>query len=215
MFTGIVAHLGKVRSVQADPRGGATLRVSAPAAIAEGVAPKDSICVNGVCLTVVSRDDETATFDVVPETLGRSNLGTLRAGDRVNLELSLRVGDRLGGHLVYGHVDATVAIRSKVPEGQGYRIFVSRPPELTRCVVEKGCVALDGVSLTVASVGPEHFEVAVIPETASRTTLGTKVSGSLLNLEIDPIARYAVDAAAAYEDAGAATSDELAWAYEI
>jgi riboflavin synthase len=215
MFTGIVAHLGKVRAVETDPRGGATLRVFAPTAMADGVAPKDSICVNGVCLTVVAHADEIVSFDVVPETLQRSNLGSLRAGDGVNLELSLRLGDRLGGHLVYGHVDAAVAIRSRVPEGQGYRLFITRPPDVARFVVEKGCVALDGVSLTVASVGPDHFEVAVIPETAARTTLGTKVAGSLLNLEVDPVARYAVDAAAAYEETGSVTSDELAWAYEI
>lgn len=215
MFTGLIAHLGKVRAVESDPRGGARLRLFAPTVAADGVAPKDSICINGVCLTLVAHDDESVEFDVVPETLDRSNLGTLRPGDPVNIELSLRLGDRLGGHLVYGHVDVACAIRSKVPEGQGYRIYVTRPPELARYIVEKGYVALDGVSLTVASVGAEHFEIALIPETAARTTLGSKVAGSLLNLEVDPIARYALGGADAYEDAGAVTSDELAWAYEI
>lgn len=215
MFTGLVAHLAKVRAMETDPRGGATLRLFAPTVAGEGLAPKDSIAVNGVCLTLVAQDGELVSFDVVPETLRRSNLGALRPGDSVNLELSLRLGDRLGGHLVYGHVDATCAIRSKVPEGQGYRLYVTRPPDLARYVVEKGYVALDGVSLTVASVGAEHFEVALIPETAARTTLGTKVAGSLLNLEIDPIARYALGAADVYEEAGTVTSDELAWAYEI
>jgi riboflavin synthase len=183
--------------------------------IGEGVEPKDSICVSGVCLTVVAHDGESVTFDVVPETLRRTNLGAVRPGDSLNLEASLRVGDRLGGHLVYGHVDTTVAIRAKTSEGQGYRITFPRPPELARFIVEKGYVALDGVSLTVASIGPDDFDVALIPETAARTTFGRKNAGTFVNLEVDPIARYALAAAAPYDEPSGVRDDELAWAYEI
>jgi riboflavin synthase len=215
VFSGIIAHLGRVRSCDVDPRGGKALTLFAPTLVADGAEPKDSICVNGVCLTVVRNDDETLAFDVVPETLRRSNLGALRPGDTVNLEPSLRVGDRIGGHFVYGHADATVAMRSKTQEGQGSRLSFPVPPELARFIVPKGYVALDGVSLTVASVDAGNFDVALIPETAARTTLGIKGAGALVNLEIDPIARYALAAADPYEDRGGYTSDELAWAYEI
>ncbi len=215
MFTGIIAHVGRVKSCEFDGSGGATLRIAAPALIAEGVAPKDSISVSGVCLTVVEHDGESIAFDLVPETLRRSNLGAVRPGDPLNLEASLRVGDRLGGHLVYGHVDATVAIRSKTPEGQGHRVSFPRPPDLARFIVEKGYVALDGVSLTIASVGPNDFDVALIPETAARTTFGSKNAGTFVNLEIDPIARYALSAVADYDEPDGVRDDELAWAYEI
>lgn len=214
MFTGIIAHVGRVRAADADPRGGVALTLFAPTLIAEGVEPKDSVCVNGVCLTVVRAGDDQVAFDVVPETLRRANL-SLRPGDLVNLEPSLRLGDRLGGHIVYGHVDAAVAIRMKRPEGQGYRLSLPRVADLARFIVDKGCVALDGVSLTVAGVDGDAFEVALIPETAARTTLGQKGAGSLVNLEVDPIARYALGAAQAYDDHAGVTSDELAWAYEI
>lgn len=198
MFSGLIAHRGTVRRVTPDPRGGARLEISAAEAISEGVAAKDSIAVNGVCLTVVAFDAQTVAFDVVPETLARSALGALGPGDPVNLELSLRLGDRLGGHLVYGHVDATAAILAKEPEGQGFRLTLERPAALVPFIVEKGYVAVDGVSLTVASVSGARFDIALIPETAARTTLGPKGVGDLVNLEIDPIARYARAAAEAY-----------------
>jgi riboflavin synthase len=215
VFTGIVEHLGRIRAVEPDPRGGARLLVFAPTVAAQSPEPKDSICVNGVCLTLVKREGDDLAFDVVPETLRRSNLAALRVGDMANLELSLRLGDRLGGHLVYGHIDATAAILARSPEGQGFRVTVERPADLARYIVAKGSVALEGVSLTVASAGDGRFEIAVIPETATRTTLGTKVAGSRLNLEIDPIARYALAAFDAYETVDAVREDELAWAYEI
>jgi riboflavin synthase len=215
MFTGLIEHLVKVRAVEPDRRGGALLRLFAPTVAAADPVPKDSICVNGVCLTLVARDGDLLSFDVVPETLRRSNLGALRAGDAVNVELSLRVGDRLGGHLVYGHVDGTVAIRSREPEGQGARLSFELPPDIARYVVDKAFVALDGVSLTVAAASLGRFEVALIPETASRTTLGTKGVGAAVNLEIDPVARYVLGAADAYMTPEGVTSDELAWAYEI
>jgi riboflavin synthase len=216
MFSGLIAHLGTVEALERDPRGGVRLRVRAPGAVAEGIAPKDSIAVSGVCLTVVEHDESTVAFDVVPETLERSALGALAPGSPVNLELSLRLADRLGGHLVYGHVDATAPILGKVPEGQGHRLTVAIPPDLGRYVVEKGYVALDGISLTVAAVRGDRFEVALIPETSARTTLGAKGPGDVVNFEIDPIARYALGASAQYGVRGAApSSDELAWAYEI
>ncbi len=215
MFSGLIAHLGRVQTLEDDPRGGVRLRVSAPEAIAEGVAPKDSIAVSGVCLTVVELDDTTLAFDVVPETLERSALGALVAGSLVNLELSLRLSDRLGGHLVYGHVDATARIVAKSTEGQGHRLSVELPESLVPFIVEKGYVAVDGISLTVAAAHAGRFEIALIPETSARTTLGEKGPGDAVNLEIDPIARYALSASARYSRTSAASSDELAWAYEI
>ena len=215
MFSGLIAYLGRVAALERDPRGGVRLRIEAPGAIADGVAVKDSIAVGGVCLTVVAFDAQTIDFDVVPETLERSALGALARGAPVNIELSLRLGDRLGGHLVYGHVDATARIVAKVPEGQGHRLTVETPPPMAPYVVEKGYVAVDGVSLTVAAAHDGRFEIALIPETSARTTLGTKGPGDPVNLEIDPIARYALGAAATYLRGARPSSDELAWAYEI
>jgi riboflavin synthase len=215
MFTGIIAHLGRVAALEIDPRGGARLTIEAASAIPEGVAPKDSVAIDGVCLTVVANDARTLTFDVVPETLSRSTLGALRAGDSVNVELSVRAGDRLGGHLVYGHVDTTAAILGKVEEGQGHRLSIALSSELRDYVVTKGYIAVDGVSLTIAGIRAGRFEIALIPETAARTTLGRKGPGNRVNLEIDPVARYAVNAAQHYGVGTAGSSDELAWAYEI
>jgi riboflavin synthase len=144
----------------------------------------------------------------------RSTFGALASDDPVNLELSLRLGDRLGGHLVYGHVDSTARILAKQPEGQGHRLTIATPASIALFIVEKGYVAVDGVSLTVASVAPGLFTIALIPETLKRTTLGTKGAGAAVNLEVDPVARYAQAAVAAYTQNGA-SHDELAWAYEI
>jgi riboflavin synthase len=217
MFTGLIVHDGRVASVEGDPRRGMTLVVEAPDAVAAGVAPGDSVAINGACLTVVAFDARTMRFDVVPETVARTGFDALRTGQRVNVELSLRAGDRIGGHFVYGHVDANASILAKEPEGQGFRLHVVLPDPLTPFIVEKGYVAVDGVSLTVASVTPDSFTVALIPETARRTTLGEKGPGARVNLEIDPIARYAQGAMAAYtvQRDGAPTADEVAWAYEI
>jgi riboflavin synthase len=218
MFSGLIAHLGRVAALRGDVRNGMVLTVEAPGALAEGVAGKDSVAVNGVCLTVVARDDRTMTFDIVPESILRAGFDLLRAGDPVNVELSLRLGDRLGGHLVYGHVDANVAIAAKRDEGQGHRLTIDRPLAVGRYIVEKGFIAIDGVSLTIASVTRDAFTVALIPETARRTTLGTKGPGSRVNVEIDPVARYAFAAIEAYRPSGdgsGATEAELEWAYEI
>jgi riboflavin synthase len=192
MFTGLIAYLGTVYSAQRDPRGGMRLAVAAPGALSEGVEPKDSIAINGVCLTVVSRTSSAVTFDVVPETLVRSWLGHLRQGDPVNVELALRLNDRVGGHLVYGHVDGTAEILAKEGEGQGHRLTLRATPEIARFIVEKGYVVLDGVSLTVAAVREGRFEVALIPETSARTAFGSKKAGDVVNVEADPIARYVV-----------------------
>jgi riboflavin synthase len=218
MFSGLIAHLGRVASLRGDLRNGMVLTVEAPGAIAEGVAEKDSIAINGVCLTVVTYDARTMTFDIVPESIVRAGFDELREGDPVNVELSLRLGDRLGGHLVYGHVDANAAIAGKPAEGQGHRLAIERPAAIDRFIVEKGFIAIDGVSLTIASVTPDFFTIALIPETSRRTTLGTKGPGARVNIEIDPVARYAFAAVDAYrvtDEAGGATDDELAWAYEI
>jgi riboflavin synthase len=175
-----------------------TLMVESLDALADGVAHGDSVAVNGVCLTVVAFDDRTMRFDVVPETVQRAAFDTLRPGDRVNVELSLRLGDRLGGHLMYGHVDANAAIVSREPEGQGFRLVVELPPALRPFVVEKGYVALDGVSLTVAASSSESFAIALIPETSRRTTLGIKGAGDRVTIEVDPVARYVQGALTAY-----------------
>jgi riboflavin synthase len=217
MFSGLIAHLGRVATVRGSVADGISLRIEAPGAIVDGVADGDSIAINGVCLTVVTHDAMTMTFDVVPESIRRAGFEALAAGDPVNVELSLRLGDRLGGHLVYGHVDASATIVAKAVEGQGHRLTVERPPEIAPFIVEKGYVTVDGVSLTVASVNGSIFTIALIPETSRRTTLGTKVAGARVNLEVDPVARYAIGAVDAYRanDDRATTSDELAWAYEI
>lgn len=198
MFSGLIGIDGRVAAVASDPRGGMTLTVDAPDAIAAGVALGDSIAVNGVCLTAVEFDARTIRFDVVPETVARTGFDALRAGDRLNVELSLRLGDRLGGHLVYGHVDDNTAIIAKEPEGQGFRLTVALPAALGPFIVEKGYVTIDGVSLTVASVAGDRFTIALIPETARRTTLGVKGAGDRVNVEVDPVARYVAGALAGY-----------------
>ena len=216
MFSGLIGHQGRIASITGDLERGITLVVEAPTAISEGVEEKDSVAINGACLTVVAVDARTMRFDVVPETVMRTNIGELKVGDSVNLELSLRMGDRLGGHLVYAHVDATAAIISKLNEGQGYRLIIETPSLIAGFIVEKGYITVDGVSLTVAAVAAGRFAIALIPETAKRTTLGPKGVGDRVNLEVDPVARYAAAAVAAYAGQGdTRSSDELEWAYEI
>ena len=187
MFTGIVAELGEVAG--AEHHGGAarlTIRGST-----EGVALGESIAVNGVCLTVTGILDGTFTADVMGETLSRSTLGTLTAGAPVNLERSARLADRIGGHLVQGHVDATAAIISRAPAEHWDQVRISLPGTIARYVVEKGSIAVDGISLTVSALGADGwFEVCLIPETLKRTTLGTRKPGEAVNLEVDVIAKY-------------------------
>jgi len=193
MFSGIIAFSGTIEDVQPS-QGGLRLRVRCENASDEEVEPKDSIAINGVCLTVTAIDHNVVDFDVVPETLARSALSDARKGERVNVEYALRAGDRMGGHFVYGHVDAAGKVLASTPEGQGARLRVELPPNLAPFRREKGFVCVDGVSVTVAAAGDSWFEVALIPETMERTTLGRRKPGDLVNLEADPIARYAVKA---------------------
>ncbi len=192
MFSGIISFNGTVEDVAPAAAGGLRLRVRCENASDEDVEPKDSIAINGVCLTVTAIDHNVVAFDVVPETLARSALCGARKGDVVNVEYALRAGDRMGGHFVYGHVDAAGKVLAIVPEGQGARLRIELPHNLRPFVREKGFVSVDGVSVTVAAAGSHWFEVALIPETMARTTLGRRAAGELVNLEADPIARYAV-----------------------
>ena len=186
MFTGIVAELGEVTGVEHHgDAAGLTIRGST-----EGVALGESIAVNGVCLTVTEILGGTFTADVMGETLNRSGLGALTPGDPVNLERSVRLADRMGGHLVQGHVDATATIISRTPAGHWDQVRISLPGNIARYVVEKGSIAVDGVSLTVSALGDGWFEVGLIPETLKRTTLGTRKPGDVVNLEVDVIAKY-------------------------
>lgn len=190
MFSGIIGYRGTVVTAEHD-RGGERLRVACEGALGERPRTGDSIAIDGVCLTAIAVEGENVDFDVVPETLARSTLGARAAGDLVNVEYALRAGDRLGGHLVYGHVDRSVAIVSLEDEGQGKRARLERPDELAFALCEKAFVALDGVSLTIAACGDGWFEVVLIPETLARTTLGLRRAGEAVNLEIDPFAHYA------------------------
>lgn len=203
MFSGLIAYRGRVVSVDRLPEGGVTLRLQCEGAAQERPEVKDSIAVNGVCLTATGIDADVVSFDVIPETLARSSLGSLRPGDAVNLEYSLRFGDRMGGHFVYGHVDASGEVIARIPEGQGERVRIERPAELAPMIAEKAFISVDGVSLTVAAVGAGWFELALIPETLARTTLGERSVGSTVNLEVDPMARYAFAAVEALRDPSA------------
>jgi len=198
MFSGLIQHWGSVAEVRRLATGGATVFIAAPSIRPEDVTLGDSIAIDGVCLTATSFVDGVISFDVIPETLQRSTMGEYNVGQRVNMELSLRFGDRLGGHLVYAHVDTRVRVLDKQVEGQGFRVTLERPEKLMRYIVEKGYVAIDGISLTVASVTDTAFTIALIPETAERTTFAQRNTGSYVNLEVDPIARYACDLAASY-----------------
>jgi riboflavin synthase len=181
MFTGLVEGTGTLSSL-----GDGRLRIDAELELSDG----DSIAVNGVCLTATGVDRDGFSADVMEETLRRTTLGSLTAGDPVNLELPLRAGDRLGGHIVQGHVDGTAAVESVQEEGFARVVRVAAAPELLRYVIDKGSVALDGVSLTVSAVDEEGFTVSLIPETLERTTLGSLATGRRVNLEVDVVAKY-------------------------
>jgi riboflavin synthase len=188
VFTGIIEELGRV--VGLEPRGdSAVLVVRAPAVCADA-RHGASIAVNGVCLTVVAIDGDRLHFDVIAETLKRSVIGALRAAERVNLERAVRADGRLDGHIVQGHVDATGVLISRTPGDAWDLVRFGLPADLSRYVAEKGSVAVDGISLTVTSVGPDWFEVGLIPETLRATTLGTKQAGDPVNIEVDVLAKY-------------------------
>ena len=183
MFTGLITATGMVAGIE---RGRLRVEVEPPVDLAEGA----SIAVNGVCLTVVERDERGFEVDVMEETLRRSSLGELSGGDGVNLETPLRVGDSLDGHIVQGHVDGIGEVRALREEGFARVVSIAAEPDLLRYVVEKGSIAVDGVSLTVSAVDGEAFEVSLIPETLERTTLGRAEVGAVVNLEVDVLAKY-------------------------
>ena len=188
MFTGIVREVGEVASVDGGDAG-ARLRIRAPETAAR-TRVGDSVSVSGVCLTAVAVEDGALSFDAVPETLRRSSLGALGPGAAVNLEPALRAGEPLGGHLVQGHVDAVGRIRALDPEGDGKRLAVDVPPEIERLCVEKGSIAVEGVSLTIAAVRPGTVEIALVPHTLGATTLGRLAPGDPVNLEADVVAKH-------------------------
>ena len=188
MFTGIVEELGTIARLDRGTDS-ARLTVRGPLVTSDAT-PGASIAVNGVCLTVVEHADGEFTVDVMAETLSRSSLGSLRAGDRVNLERAMAAGGRFGGHVVQGHVDGTAQVLERVPGDRWEVVRLSLPAGLARYVVEKGSITVDGVSLTVASVDDTSFSVSLIPTTLDLTTLGHKGIGDLVNLEVDVLAKY-------------------------
>jgi len=189
VFTGIVEELGRVRAIHPH-EGGARLEIDATTVLAD-TSIGDSIAVNGCCVTVVELGDGWWAADAVIETLERTALGALEAGEPVNLERPLRLADRVGGHLVQGHVDAVGCIAARTPLADGSSRFTfSAPPDVLRYVVEKGSVAVDGISLTVTAVDSDTFDVAVIPHTLAVTTLGHKDTGAPVNIEVDLMAKY-------------------------
>jgi riboflavin synthase len=188
MFTGIVRELGRVVSAEGDI-GGLALVAEAPESASE-LAVGDSISINGCCLTAESVEGSRISMHAMPETLARSTLGRLSAGDGVNVEPAVRVGDPLGGHYVQGHVDAVGRVQSVEAEGDGLRVFFEAPDDVLRYCVEKCSITVDGVSLTVAELGREEFAVALVPHTLEATTLSALVPGQGVNLEADVLAKY-------------------------
>ena len=189
MFTGIVEDVGTVKGIKHKPKE-VVFTFKVGNINLKEVVPGDSISVNGTCLTVTSLGKETFTVDASHETLAKTNLGKLKVGNRVNLERALKVGDKLGGHIVNGHVDGVGKVKSKTKQGESIELWFSVPKELSKYVVEKGSVAIDGVSLTVNSVEGSEFVVNIIPYTQEATTFGGFKKGSLVNIECDIIGKY-------------------------
>jgi riboflavin synthase len=187
VFTGLISELGSV-AVLEQSGAGATLTIRAE--LAGELRQGDSVAVNGVCLTATTVGDGRFQAEAMLETLERSSLGRLKDGDPVNLELPLRAADRLGGHVVQGHVDATGTVRALRSEGFSRVLEIEADERLERYLVEKGSVAIDGVSLTVSALGEHGFEVSLIPETLKRTNLGTLAEGALVNIEVDVLAKH-------------------------
>ena len=188
MFTGIIIELGEIVSL--DKRGESARLSLKGREVTKDAVLGDSIAVNGVCLTVVDIDRDTVSFDVSYETLKSTDLGGLKRGDRVNLEPSLRPASKLGGHFVTGHVESVGKIRSKRQEGNAVRIEIAAPDNVLRYLVEKGSVAIDGISLTVVDVLKDAFTIVIIPHTSKITTIGFKNTGDTVNLEPDILAKY-------------------------
>jgi riboflavin synthase len=213
MFTGLVSDMGVVERI-APRQGGARLTLRPRALPVDALALGESVACSGVCLTVVERGGGVVSFDAVPETLARTTIGGWRPGSAVNLERALALSERLGGHLVQRHVDAVGEVLAMMPEGQGARLRVSLPASIAPLVAEKGSIAVDGVSLTVAAVTRDTFEVALIPETLSRTTLGAATPGTKVNLEADVIARHVARLREfGVGAAGVAEGDLARWGY--
>ena len=188
MFTGLVADLGTVAAVDATDDG---VRLRLRTALAGEIGEGDSVAVNGVCLTATEVSADAFAADVMHESLRRSSLGqAAQEGARVNLELSLRASDRLGGHIVQGHVDGVGTVSGVREDGFSRVVTIDAPPDVLRYVVEKGSLAVNGVSLTVSAISDEAFEVSLIPETLERTTLGQAAPGAMVNLEVDVLAKY-------------------------
>ena len=187
MFTGLVKDLGRVTAIE-QTGDGVTLAVRTR--LSREIALGDSVAVNGVCLTATAVEDGTFEAEVMHETLRRSSLAEVAAGSDVNLELALRAADRLGGHIVQGHVDGLGSVRDVQEDGFARVVTIAAPPDLLRYVVEKGSIAVNGVSLTVVEVTDDAFSVSLIPETLERTTLGTAAPGAPVNLEVDVVAKY-------------------------
>lgn len=188
VFTGLIAETGEISSLSYN-EGGARLTLSAPV-ISKDASIGDSVSVNGACLTVVGINGPRLSFDVSGQTLKTTNLGRLKTGQRVNLEPALKAGDRLAGHFVTGHIDGTGSIISKTPEGDVFRIVVGAGRSITDCLVDKGSVAIDGISLTVVEVLDNGFSVVIIPHTGVVTTLGYKKAGDTVNIEVDILGKY-------------------------
>jgi riboflavin synthase len=188
MFTGIIEELGTVERLE-DQGDAIRLTVRGPLVTGDA-ALGDSISVNGCCLTVATQEGETFTADVMHETLAKTSLGALEPGTRVNLERAVTPTTRLGGHIVQGHVDGTGTVVRRTPSEHWELVEIALPADLERYLVAKGSITVDGISLTVVDVGPESFTVSLIPETLSRTTLGFKQPGDVVNLEVDVIAKY-------------------------
>ncbi len=187
MFTGLVAGRGHITAADRSADG---VRLTVETPLASELALGDSVAVNGVCLTAVTIDSGAFDADVMNETLDRSSLGDATVGTEVNLELALRASDRLGGHVMQGHVDGLGTIATLTDDGFARRVRINAPPDLLRYVVEKGSIAVDGVSLTVAETDNESFTVSLIPETLQRTNLGQAEPGTRVNLEVDVLAKY-------------------------
>jgi riboflavin synthase len=188
VFTGIVSERGRVAAIDGGAEG---LRLEIDAQeIAVRARPGDSVSIDGCCLTVTDVENGRLAFDAMPESLQRSTLGTLAQGDEVNLEAALRAGDPLGGHYVQGHVDGVGRVAAVEPEGDSRRVWVEAPPDLLRYCVEKGSIAVDGVSLTISGLRDGAFEVALVPHTLAETTFGALAAGDEVNLEVDVLAKY-------------------------
>jgi riboflavin synthase len=188
MFTGLVESIGRVRSL--DRRGDAA-RLTLETPLAAGLSLGESLAVNGCCLTVTSTDGDSACFDLLGETLARTNLGGLAQGARVNLERALRADGRFGGHFVQGHIDTTTEVISAETKGADLNLIIALPEAGARYLIEKGSIAVNGVSLTVASLGEDRFSLWIIPHTLQETNLGDLRAGSPVNLEYDMLAKYA------------------------